>query len=121
MAVKKSKRWKTGRLHWPGSHHHHDEEHDEDIAGRLTPLEETEEFKQSHQKEGDHAPDDTIHVDSTSVRMPEHLVEDEREGARIFWLEPVVVAVRRSAAGFPGTIASAPRPRPSGTSRSGHG
>jgi hypothetical protein len=87
----KGKRWKTGRLHWPGSGRGHDHDHDGEIAERLTPLEETEEFRQSHQAEGDRAPDDTIHVDSSSVRMPEHLVEDEREGARIFRLEPVVI------------------------------
>jgi hypothetical protein len=92
--VKKKKRWKTGRLHWPGSHHrHHHDEHEQNNAERLTPLEETEGFAQSHQAEGEHTPDDTIHVDSASIRMPEHLVEDEREGARIFWLETVVVVI----------------------------
>lgn len=97
MAVSKGKKrrkgWKTGRLHWPGSHHH---EHDEpDIAGRLTPLEETEEFKDSPQQDGQpRGADDTIRVDSKSVPMPEHLIEDEdREGAAIFRLEPVVVFI----------------------------
>ena len=89
MAVKKG--WKTGPLHWPGSQRGHGR--DEEIAERLTPLEETEEFKRSHQVEGRHGADDTIHVDSTSVRMPEHLVGDEREGARIFRLDPVVVVI----------------------------
>jgi hypothetical protein len=90
---KRRKGWKTGRLHWPGSHHH---EHDEpNIAERLKPLEETEEFKDSPQVEGNqHGADDTIRVDSKSVPMPEHLVEDEdREGAAIFRLEPVVVSI----------------------------
>jgi hypothetical protein len=32
-------------------------------------------------------------VDSKSVPMPENLLEDEREGSRIFWLEPVVVFI----------------------------
>ena len=91
MAVKK-KRWKTGRLHWPGSHHRHDE-HEKDIAARLTPLEETEEFRKSHQSDGEHAPDDTIHVDSSSVRVPENLVDEDREGANIFRLEPVVLFI----------------------------
>ena len=92
MAVSKRKRkWKTGRLHWPGSGHRHRP----DEAERLTPLEETEEFKDSPQVEGrQHGADDTIRVDSKSVPMPEHLVEDEdREGAAIFRLEPVVVSI----------------------------
>ena len=96
MAVSRRRRrkgWKTGRLHWPGSHHH---EHDEpDIAERLKPLEETEEFKDSPQVEGGrHVADDTIRVDGASVPMPESLVDDdEREGASIFRLEPVVLFV----------------------------
>ena len=98
MAVSKGKRkrregWKTGRLHWPGSHHH---EHDEpDVAERLKPLEETAEFKDSPQQDGrPHGADDTIRVDSKSVPMPESLMDDdEREGASIFKLEPVVLFV----------------------------
>jgi hypothetical protein len=93
VAVSKRKRrkgWKTGRLHWPGSHHH-EHEHD-DVAARLTPLEETEEFKESPQRDGEHNAD-TIRVDSKSVPMPERLAEDEREGASIFRLEPVVLFV----------------------------
>lgn len=87
---KRRKGWKTGRLHWPGSHHH---EHDEpNIAERLTPLEETEEFKDSPQVEGKRNVD-TIRIDSKSVPMPEHLIDDEREGASIFRLEPVVVFI----------------------------
>ena len=89
---KRRKGWKTGRLHWPGGHQHR---HDEpDIAERLKPLEETEEFKDSPQVEGrPRAADDTIRVDSKSVPMPEHLIEDEREGASIFRLEPVVLVI----------------------------
>ncbi|HWS88748.1 MAG TPA: hypothetical protein VN282_17370 [Pyrinomonadaceae bacterium] len=95
MSKRKRKRkgWKTGRLHWPGSPHH---EHDEpDVAARLKPLEETEEFKDSPQVEGGkRAADDTIRVDSKSVPMPESFIEDEeREGASIFRLEPVVLFV----------------------------
>ena len=87
---KRRKGWKTDRLHWPGSHHH---EHDEpDLSERLKPLEETEEFKESPQVEGKRGAD-TIRVDSKSVPMPEHLLEDEREGANIFRLEPVVLFV----------------------------
>ena len=87
---KKRKGWKTGRLHWPGSHrggHDHNEE-----AARLTPLEETEAFKDSPQSDGKRNAD-TIRVDSSNVPMPESLVEDEREGASIFKLEPVVVFI----------------------------
>ena len=91
---KKGKRWKTGRLHWPGSHHDgHGHEHD-DEAARLTPLEETDAFEESPQRDGGRNVDDTIRVDSKSVPMPEHLVDDdEREGASIFRLEPVVVFI----------------------------
>ena len=88
---KRRKGWKTGRLHWPGSHHH---EHDEpDMAERLKPLEETEGFKDSPQVEGRRGAD-TIRVDSKSVPMPERFMEDEeREGAHIFRLEPVVLFI----------------------------
>ena len=85
MAVKK--RRGTGRLHWPGTGH----EHDGDEAERLRPLEEIEAFKDSAQRDGDRAAKDTIRVDSTSVRMPDNLVGEEREGGTIFRLEPVVV------------------------------
>jgi hypothetical protein len=89
---KRRKGWKTGRLHWPGSHHH---EHDEpNIAERLKPLEETVEFQDSPQVEGrPHGADDTIRVDSKTVPMPEHLIDDEREGASIFRLESVVLFI----------------------------
>jgi len=94
MAVKKGRkngrRWKTGRLHWPGRGHAHG---DDGAAARLTPLEETEAFQDSQQKESEHAADDTIRVDSASVQMPESFVEDEREGASIFRLEPVAVFI----------------------------
>ena len=92
MKGKRRKRWKTGRLHWPGSDHEHDHEHP-DESERLRPLEETQEFKESPQTDSDREAKDTIRVDSKSVPMPEHLLEDEREGSRIFWLEPVVVFI----------------------------
>ena len=95
MAVKKKgkgRRWKTGRLHWPGSGHDH-QEHEADVADRLAPLEETGEFEKSHQKDSARAADDTIRVDSKSVQMPESFVDDEREGASIFRLEPVAVFI----------------------------
>ncbi|MBV9927062.1 MAG: hypothetical protein JOZ96_18735 [Acidobacteria bacterium] len=88
---KKRKGWKTGRLHWPGSSHRgHD--HGEEAA-RLTPLEETEAFKDSPQSDGKRDAD-TIRVDSSNVPMPESFLDDdEREGASIFKLEPVVVFI----------------------------
>ena len=91
---KRDKRWKTGRLHWPGSHHDgHEHDHDGEAA-RLTPLEETDAFEDSPQRDGKENADDTIRVDSSVVPMPEHLMDDdEREGASIFRLEPVVVFI----------------------------
>ena len=90
MKGKKRKRWKTGRLHWPGSDHDHDHP---DESERLKPLEEKREFKESPQTDSDREARDTIRVDSKSVAMPEHLLEDERQGGRIFRLEPVVVFI----------------------------
>jgi hypothetical protein len=89
---KRRKGWKTGRLHWPGSHHH---EHDEpNVAERLTPLEETAEFKASPQTDAKpRGTDDTIRIDSKNVPMPESLIEEDREGASIFRLEPVVLVI----------------------------
>lgn len=88
---KKGRRWKTGPLHWPGSHHEHEREPEENVADRLAPLEETDAFEESHQKDSAHAADDTIRVDSSSVRMPESFADDEREGASIFRLEPIAL------------------------------
>ena len=95
MAVRKKgkgRRWKTGRLHWPGSGHDH-REHEAAAADRLAPLEETDAFEDSHQRDPAHAADDTIRVDSKSVQMPESFADDEREGASIFRLEPVAVFI----------------------------
>jgi hypothetical protein len=93
----KRKGWKTGRLHWPGSGHRHgrDSQKQADEAARLTPLEETEQFKDSPQSDArPDVADDTIRVDSKSVPMPENLIEDEdREGTAIFKLEPVVLFI----------------------------
>jgi hypothetical protein len=93
MAVKrKGRRWKTGRLHWPGSGHDHKKD-EANVAARLAPLEETDAFKDSPQQDTTHVPDDTIRVDSKSVQMPESFVDDEREGSSIFRLEPVALAI----------------------------
>lgn len=90
MAVKKGKqKWRTGSLHWPGSRH----VHEENAAEKLTPLEETDAFKDSPQKDTTHAPDDTIRVDSASVQMPESFVEEKRAGASIFRMEPVALFI----------------------------
>ena len=109
MAVSKQKRkrrkgWKTGRLHWPGSEH---DGHDHaGMAERLKPLEETEEFKDSPQTdERPGAADDTIRVDSSTVPMPENFVEEAREGASIFRLEPVVLVILGVMLAFIGFIA----------------
>ncbi|HVF41444.1 MAG TPA: hypothetical protein VM936_00440 [Pyrinomonadaceae bacterium] len=102
MAVKKKakgRRWKTGRLHWPGSGHDH-HEHEADAAEKLAPLEETDAFRESQQKESEHVPDDTIRVDSKSVQMPESFADDDREGASIFRLEPVAVFILLAVLAF---------------------
>ena len=103
------KRWKTGRLHWPGSGHRQGEResHKANEAARLTPLEETEAFKDSPQLEGgQRAADDTIRVDSKSVPMPDNLIDDDgREGASIFKLEPVVFFILIATLAFIAFIA----------------
>ena len=49
--------------------------------------------------------DDTIRVDNKSVPMPEHLIDDEREGASTFRLEPVVFVILVSMLAFIAFIA----------------
>jgi hypothetical protein len=93
------KGWQTGRLHWPGSEHKH-EESEESEADLLAPLEETEAFKDSPQCDSDKEARDTIRVDNASVRMPEQLTEDEREGGSIFRLEPVVFFILAAMLAF---------------------
>jgi hypothetical protein len=76
--------------------HAHKSDEDEDhleTSGRLAPLEEREEFKRSSQRDAGRAATDTIRVDSTNVKMPEHFVADERDAASTFRLHPVVVAI----------------------------
>lgn len=96
---KRRKGWKTGRLHWPGSEH---DGHDHaGMAERLKPLEETKEFKESAQTdERPGASHDTIRIDNKSITMPEQLAEEEREGASIFRLEPVVLVILVSMLAF---------------------
>lgn len=67
-----------------------------ELSAQLAPLEELEASKSGQPQpdgDGNHAPDDTIRVDSASLKLPEKLTEDEREGAAIFRVEPVVVAI----------------------------
>jgi hypothetical protein len=93
VAVKKKRRkWKTGRLHMPGVRHQG--RNGDKAAARLTPLEEMEEFKESKQSDDNQSHmDDTIRVDKNSVKMPENLVEDERDAASTFHLDTAVVVI----------------------------
>lgn len=101
MAVKKTKKWKTGRLHWPGSHPKHQDNGDEDLAARLTPLEELKEFDESPQSDGHKSSaDDTIRVGSSSVRMPEQLIDEDRAAAAVFRLDPIAVVLLIFLLGF---------------------
>jgi hypothetical protein len=94
VAVKKTKKWKTGRLHWPGSNHVHEGEADADAAARLTPLEELEEFEDSPQSDGHKSSaDDTIRVGSGSVRMPEQLIDEDRDASSVFRLDAIAVVL----------------------------
>lgn len=106
---KRWKRWKTGRLRWPGSGHWQGEReaHKTEEAARLAPLEEIEEFKDSPQRDSTRrgAADDTIRVDSKSVPMPDLVDDDAREGASIFKLEPVVVFLLLTTLAFIAFIA----------------
>ena len=87
MAVKKKK----GRRTHP--HKSDSEQEHLEISGRLAPLEETDGFKRSEQKDGDRAAGDTIRVDKGSVKLPEQLIEEERSAASTFRLDPVVVVI----------------------------
>lgn len=97
MAVKKTKKWKTGRLHWPGSHHEHDGNGDVDAdvaAARLAPLEETKDFDESPQSGGrKDGTDDTIRVGSGDVRLPNQLNDEDRDASSVFRLGPVAIVI----------------------------
>jgi hypothetical protein len=63
------------------------------MAARLTPLEEMEGFRASRQQDaGQGVPDDTIRVDSKSVRLPDRLVDEGGDGSA-FRLDGVVVVI----------------------------
>ena len=66
-----------------------------ELAGRLAPLEEQQEADKAQQAASNGKPvtDDTIRVNTDALNLPAKLVEDEREGADIFRLDPIVVAI----------------------------
>jgi hypothetical protein len=68
-------------------------QHEQEMAARLAPLEETQAFKESEQHEGDGSAADTIKVSNQSVKMPDTFLDEERDGAGVFRLEPVVLAI----------------------------
>ena len=67
----------------------------QELATRLAPLEEREEAAESQQAmpATERPADDTIRVDTSSVKIPTKFTEEERSGARIFYLEPVAVFI----------------------------
>jgi hypothetical protein len=88
MAVSNGKqRYRFGRRREKG--------HTRELAGRLAPLEEQMDAAKTHQAtpNGKPAMDDTIRVDTAALKLPEKIVEDEREGADIFHLDSVVVYI----------------------------
>ena len=98
MAVRKKKRQRTHQ------HRSDDEKRHKELSSRLAPLEETKEFRRSEQRDGRNGVD-TIRVDSTSVRMPEQLIAEERDAADTFRPHPVVVAIVLFALAFIGFVA----------------
>ena len=99
----KKKRWRTDRLRWPGGRRR---EHEAEMAARLTPLEEMEEFRDSPQKDaGRGASDDTIRVDSASVRLPDRLVEGDEGGDSAFRLDAAVVVITALMLAFAAFVA----------------
>ncbi len=98
MAVKKRKKWKTGGYAPAGRRGGLDAE---EASERLAPLEERAEFKDSPQTDGNQSNvKDTIRVDRNSVKMPEHLVEDERDAAATFRLDPVALVILAAVLAF---------------------
>ena len=72
---------------------HERRQHEQEMADRLAPLEETAAFKESDQRTGEHAAPDTITVSNQSVKMPDKFLEEERNASGIFKLEPLVLAI----------------------------
>ena len=67
--------------------------HEREMAARLAPLEETEAFGESAQRDGDRNAGDTIRVGRTSVKMPEKFLGEERDAASTFRLDAVIVVI----------------------------
>ena len=67
--------------------------HEQEMAARLAPLEETEGFAESDQRTGEHEAADTIKVSNASVKMPDKFLEEERDASGVFRLEPIVLAI----------------------------
>ena len=67
----------------------------QELAGRLAPLEEQMDAAKAHQAlpDGKSTVDDTIRVNTSTLKLPEKFVADEREGADIFRLDRVVVYI----------------------------
>ena len=67
----------------------------QELAARLAPPEESEPAGGLHQAVPGAArkADDTIRVNTSTVKLPSKFTEEERRGARIFYLEPVVVFI----------------------------
>jgi hypothetical protein len=68
-------------------------QHEQEMAARLAPLEETEGFAESDQRKGDKSAPDTITVSNQSVKMPDKFLEEERDASGVFRLEPIVLAI----------------------------
>ena len=67
----------------------------QELSARLAPLEETEGADESQQAmpAAERPADDTIRVDTSTVKLPTRFAEEDRQGARIFYLEPVVIFI----------------------------
>ncbi len=72
---------------------HERRQHEQEMAARLAPLEETEAFRESEQRKGDRTAADTIKVSNQSVKMPDKFLDEERDASSVFRLEPVVLAI----------------------------
>jgi hypothetical protein len=78
--------------------HAHDakgrKQHVQELSGRLAPLEEQEASTRGEKHDADrNGPDDTIRVDSSSVKMSSQFNEGERDAAGTFYLEPVAIFI----------------------------
>jgi hypothetical protein len=67
--------------------------HEQEMAARLAPLEETAAFAESDQRTGEHVAADTIKVSNATVKMPDKFLEEERDVSSVFRFEPLVLAI----------------------------